>query len=162
MCRLWYVVRNALSDTSGWYNVLGRRRAVLPQTLYQLDVSARTIVRTYSIYKEAPEDGPLRAETCRADTWVLINHQCNYIVYLVGMYIYEYYKKLYTDLPMSSSCYSYLILVKLEDSRHIFQHTQYQIIWKFGQKEGQKDRHDEANNRFFASLQTSPKIRPVD
>ena len=25
MCRLWYVVRTALSDTSGWYNVRGRR-----------------------------------------------------------------------------------------------------------------------------------------
>ena len=24
MCRLWYVVRNALPDTSSWYNVLGR------------------------------------------------------------------------------------------------------------------------------------------
>ena len=24
MCRLWYVVRNALSDTSSWYNSLGR------------------------------------------------------------------------------------------------------------------------------------------
>ena len=33
----------------------------------------RTIVCTYSIYKEAPEDGPLRSETCRADTRVLIN-----------------------------------------------------------------------------------------
>ena len=60
MCRLWYVVRNALPDTSSWY--------VLPETLYQLDVSARTIVCIYSIYKEAPEDGPLRSETCRADT----------------------------------------------------------------------------------------------
>ena len=38
--------------------------------------------------EEAPEDGPLRSETCRADTWVLINNQCNYIVYLVGLYIY--------------------------------------------------------------------------
>ena len=47
-----------------------------------------TIVCTYSIYKEAPEDGPLRSETCRADTWVLINNQCCYVVYLVGMYIY--------------------------------------------------------------------------
>ena len=24
MCRLWYVVRNALPDTSSWYKVLGR------------------------------------------------------------------------------------------------------------------------------------------
>ena len=41
---------------------------VLRKTLYQPDVTARTIVCTYSIYKEAPEDGPLRSETCRADT----------------------------------------------------------------------------------------------
>ena len=61
MCRLWYVVRNALPDTSRWYNVL-------PKTLYQPAVSAHTIVCTYSIYKEAPEDGPLLSETCRADT----------------------------------------------------------------------------------------------
>ena len=55
MCRLWYVVRNALVDTSSWtYQVV----RFLP----------RTIVCTYSIYKEAPEDGPLRSETCRADT----------------------------------------------------------------------------------------------
>ena len=52
MCRLWYVVRNALLDTFSWYSV----------------VPARTIVCTYRIYKEAPEDGPLRSETCRADT----------------------------------------------------------------------------------------------
>ena len=65
MCRLWYVVIRVLFDTSSWYNVWG--------TLYQLDVSARTIVCTYSIYKEAPKDGPLRSETCTADTWILIN-----------------------------------------------------------------------------------------
>ena len=28
----------------------------------------RTIVCTYGFYKEAPEDGPLRSETCRTDT----------------------------------------------------------------------------------------------
>ena len=47
MCRLWYVL------------------------IVQLDVSGSallTIVCTYSIYKEAPEDGPLRSETCRAET----------------------------------------------------------------------------------------------
>ena len=64
MCRLWNVVRNALPDTSGWCSVVG----VLPQRLYQLDVSAGTIVCTCSIYKVAPEDGPLLSETCRADT----------------------------------------------------------------------------------------------
>ena len=31
-----------------------------------------TIVGTYSIYKEVPEDGPLRSETCGADTEALI------------------------------------------------------------------------------------------
>ena len=31
-------------------------------------ITACTIVCTYSIYKEAPEDGPLRSETCIADT----------------------------------------------------------------------------------------------
>ena len=30
-------------------------------------ISAHTIVCTYSIYKEAPEGGPLWSETCRAD-----------------------------------------------------------------------------------------------
>ena len=29
MCRLWYVVRNALSDTSSWYNVLGPKHVEL-------------------------------------------------------------------------------------------------------------------------------------
>ena len=38
------------------------------KNMYQMDLSARTIVCTYSIYKEAPEDGPLRSETCTADT----------------------------------------------------------------------------------------------
>ena len=59
MCRLWYVVRDALPDTSSWYNAVA---------LYQLDVSGSAIVCTCSIYKEAPEDGPLRSEICRADT----------------------------------------------------------------------------------------------
>ena len=40
MCRLWYVVRNALPDTSSWYNVL-------PKTLYQLDVSGSALLNTY-------------------------------------------------------------------------------------------------------------------
>ena len=88
-----YVQTMVCADTSSWYNVWGR-------TLYQLDVSAHTIVCIYSIYKEAPEDGPLRSETCRADTWALINNQCCYTVYPVGMYIYC--RKWYTDLPMSN------------------------------------------------------------
>ena len=29
MCSLWYVVRNALSDTSSWYNILGRTEVEL-------------------------------------------------------------------------------------------------------------------------------------
>ena len=47
-----------------------------------------TVVCTYSIWGEAPEDGPLRSETCRADTYASVNNQCCNIVYLVGMYIY--------------------------------------------------------------------------
>ena len=45
MCRLWYVVRSALSDTSSWYNVLGR--TLLPKTLYQLEVSGNAFLTTY-------------------------------------------------------------------------------------------------------------------
>ena len=55
LCRLWYVVRNALPDTSSWMCRIVR---FLP----------RTIVCTHSTYKEAPEDGQLRSETCRAET----------------------------------------------------------------------------------------------
>ena len=42
----------------------------LDQTLihHLLYITARTIVCTYGIYEEAPEDGPLRSETCTADT----------------------------------------------------------------------------------------------
>ena len=63
-------------------------------TLYQLDVSGNVFLTTYhslhiQYLQKTPEHGPLRSETCRADTWVLINNQCNYIVYLVGMYIYS-------------------------------------------------------------------------
>ena len=67
ICRLWYVVIHVLLDTSSWYRVVGR-------TLYRLDVlcstriTARTTVYIYSLYKEAPEDGPMRSETCRAET----------------------------------------------------------------------------------------------
>ena len=39
-CRLWYVVRNALHDMSSWYNIL-------PQTLYQLDISGSASLTTY-------------------------------------------------------------------------------------------------------------------
>ena len=64
MCRLWYVLIGPADTTF-------EEELVLPQTLYQLGVSGSaflTIVCTYSIYKEAPEDGPLRSETCTADT----------------------------------------------------------------------------------------------
>ena len=50
-----------------------------------------TVVQHKKVYihsKETPEDGPLRSETCRADTYASINNQYCYIVYLVGMYIY--------------------------------------------------------------------------
>ena len=65
MCRLWYVLRNALSDTSGWYVFLKRCTSWTYRIVRFLP---RTIVCTYSIYKEAPEDGPLQSETCTADT----------------------------------------------------------------------------------------------
>ena len=64
------------------------------------------IICTYSIYKEAPEDGPLRSETCRADTWTLINNQCCYIVYLVGMYIYYIYFVSVNSVPISVAAWS--------------------------------------------------------
>ena len=47
--------RNALSDTSSW-------------TYQTVRFLQRTIVCTYRIYKQAPADGPLRSETCRAET----------------------------------------------------------------------------------------------
>ena len=56
MCRLWYVLIRLAGTT------------FLPKTLYQPDISAHTIACTYSIYKEVPDDGPLRSETCAADT----------------------------------------------------------------------------------------------
>ena len=61
MCRLWNVVKDALSDTSSWYSWYS-------WTYQIVRFLPRTIVCTYSIYKEAPKDGPLRSETCRADT----------------------------------------------------------------------------------------------
>ena len=78
MCRLWYVLIRPASTTF---------EEELPQMLYQRFLPC-TIVCTYNIYKEAPKDGLLQSETCRADTWASINNQCCYIVYLVGMYIY--------------------------------------------------------------------------
>ena len=44
-CRLCYVIRNTLPDTSHWYNVWGR--TVLPQMLYQWDVSGSAFRTTY-------------------------------------------------------------------------------------------------------------------
>ena len=85
MCRLWYVLIRPAGTTF--------EEELLPQTLYRRDVSAHAIACTYGIYKEAPEDGALRSEACRADTWVLINNKCKYIVYLVGMYICIYIAK---------------------------------------------------------------------
>jgi hypothetical protein len=51
----YYVLLNVFLVGISVYNALVR---FLP----------RTITCTYSIYKEAPEDGPLRSETCTADT----------------------------------------------------------------------------------------------
>ena len=54
MCRLWYVQFFLKRCTRRTYRAV----RLLPHTT----------VCTYSIYKEAPEDGPLQSETCRADT----------------------------------------------------------------------------------------------
>ena len=41
ICRQWYMVRNALPNTSSWYNI------VLPTTLYQLAVLGSVFLNTY-------------------------------------------------------------------------------------------------------------------
>ena len=41
MCRLWYAVRTALSDTSGWYNVWGRMSSSM-SSLKNVDFPAKT------------------------------------------------------------------------------------------------------------------------
>ena len=66
MCRLWYV----LIRPAGTTFFLKRCTSWTYQVVRFLP---RTIVCIYSIYKEAAEYGPLRSETCRADTCVLIN-----------------------------------------------------------------------------------------
>ena len=60
ICRLWYVLIRPAGTTFQEERTSWKYQVVrfLP----------RTIICTYSIYKEAPEDGPLRSETCRADT----------------------------------------------------------------------------------------------
>ena len=40
--------------------------------------------RTVTVHPQELLLRPLRSETFRADTWVLINNRCKYIVYLVG------------------------------------------------------------------------------
>ena len=101
MCRLWYVLICPAGTTFEEEQFFLKR---CTSGTYQIvRFLQHTIVCTYSIKKEAPEDGPLRSETCRADTWASINNQCCYIVYL-GTYMYC--KKLYTDLPMSSLIYN--------------------------------------------------------
>ena len=65
----------------------------LPQTLHQWDIPDRAFLMTYhnlhiQHLKRSSLDGSLWSETCRADICALINNQCCYIVYLVGMYIY--------------------------------------------------------------------------
>ena len=64
--RLWYVVLLCvLLDTSSCYKVL-------PTTLQRLDMSSSTRITTYQslgvqLVQNAPDDGPIRSETCRAN-----------------------------------------------------------------------------------------------
>ena len=47
MCRLWYVVRNALSDTSSWYNDLGStNRHLLSATTLCISLGCIYIAKT--------------------------------------------------------------------------------------------------------------------
>ena len=47
MCRLWYVVRNALSDTSRWYNVVSQSSTLLNMSFYHLPLQILLIVQRY-------------------------------------------------------------------------------------------------------------------
>ena len=60
MCRLWYVLIRPAGTTFVEEFFLKRCTS---RTYRVVRFLPRTIV-----YKEAPEDGPLRSETCRADT----------------------------------------------------------------------------------------------
>ena len=97
MCRLWYVVRTALSDTSHWY---------------QRDVADSAVLTIYhSLHIQHLKEKLLRMDCYGPKhvelTYASINNQCCNIVYLVGMYMYC--KKWYMDLPMSS-CWCFYIL----------------------------------------------------
>ena len=46
MCRLWYAVRNALSDTSSWHNVLGRTVTVRNMYSWHLSTNKHLISAT--------------------------------------------------------------------------------------------------------------------
>ena len=73
MCRLWYVLIRPAGTTLEEELFLKRCTSGKYQIVRFL---RHNIVCTYSIYKEAPDDGPLRSETCRADTYASINNQC--------------------------------------------------------------------------------------
>ena len=84
---LWYVVIRVLLDTSSRYKAVGR--TVLSTTL-----SSSTRITTYQslqiqLIQNAPDDGPMRSETCRAKLkcWLKLIHW-DHIVYLVGLHIY--------------------------------------------------------------------------
>ena len=87
MCRLWYVLIHPAGTTF--------EEELLPQMLYQWDVSGSAFLATYHslhiqhLKRSSRMDryGPKHVELTR----VLINNQCNYNVYLVGMYIYYTY-----------------------------------------------------------------------
>ena len=77
ICRLWYVVIRVLLDTSSRY----------------VDVSSSTRITTYrsqriQLVQNAPDDGPMRSETCRANISAEKTYSLNHTMYLVGLYIY--------------------------------------------------------------------------
>ena len=49
-CRLWYVVRTALSDTSRWYNVWGRTRCCMCRLSYVVRNALSDTSRWYNVW----------------------------------------------------------------------------------------------------------------
>ena len=80
-CRLRYVVIRVLLDTSSRLQRLYVSSSTYSSTTYQsLQVQ---------LLQNAPDDGPMRSETCRAKLkcWLKLTRS-DHIVYLVGLHIY--------------------------------------------------------------------------
>ena len=89
ICRIWYVLIRPAGATFKFF-----LKRCTSWTYQVVRLLPRTIVCTYSIYKEAPEDGPLQSETCRADTSVLNKQSVQlHCVSRWTVYIYIYCKK---------------------------------------------------------------------